>query len=93
MPAPIAGVAGEAACGVAGGFHAQLTRGVGVHHVVLEDAAFDQHGAACGEAFAVEGTGAEAADAVEDQGAVVDDGDVFACDLFEDMPLKQAALR
>ncbi len=77
-----AGVAGEAARGVAGGVHVELARGVGVHDVVLEDAAFDEDGAARGKAFAVEGRGAEAADAVEDEGAVVDDGDVFAGDLF-----------
>src|SRR6202020_1254473 len=73
-----AGVAGEAARGVAGGVHVQLARGVGVEDVVLQDAAFDENGAARGEAFAVEGAGAEAADAVEDESAVVDDGDVFS---------------
>ena len=79
-----AGVSGESARGVAGGLHVQLARRVGVHHVVLENAAFDEHGAARGQAFAVEGASAEAADLaiVEDHGAVVDDGDVFAGDLL-----------
>ena len=43
--------------------HAELARGVGVDDVVLEDAVFDQDGAAGGQAFAVEGAGAEAAGA------------------------------
>ncbi len=59
-----AGVSGEPARGVAGGVHVELARGVGVHDVVFEDAAFDEHGAAGGKTFAVEGAGAEAADAV-----------------------------
>ena len=41
---------------------AELARGVGVHDVVLEDAVFDEDGAARGQAFAVEGARAEAAD-------------------------------
>ena len=49
-----------------------------------------RHGAAGGQAFAVEGRGAEAAGAqaafrslvIEDEGAVVDDGDVFAGHAF-----------
>ena len=76
--------------GVAGGLHVELARGVGVHHVVFEDAALDEDGAAGGKAFAVEGTGAEACDlhwvavgvVIEDEGAVVDDGNVFAGDLL-----------
>jgi hypothetical protein len=77
-----AGVSCEAARGVAGRLHVELARGVGVHHVVFQDAAFDEHGAARGQTFTVEGTCAEAADVVEDQSAVVDDGDVFAGDSF-----------
>ncbi len=56
-----AGVAGEAAGGVAGGLHVELARGVGVEDVVCEDAALDEDGAAGGQAFGVEGAGAEAA--------------------------------
>ena len=86
-----AGSSGQPARGFAGGLHDELARGVGVEHEVLEDAALDDDGAARREAVAVEGRGAEAADAeggavgqgvVEDHGAVVDHGDVFAGDLF-----------
>jgi len=57
-----------------------------------------EHGAARGEAFAVEGARAEAADGVpvflrKDHCAVVDDRDVFARDLFASMPLKKEAWR
>ncbi len=84
LPGADAGIAGEAAGGVAGGLHVELARGVGVEDVAFEDAALDEDGAASGQAFGVEGTSAEATDfrvaIVEDHGAVVDDGDVFAGD-------------
>src|ERR1700679_2503542 len=50
-----AGVAGEAAGGVAGGLHVKLARGVGVEDVVFEDAALHEDSAAGGKAFASAG--------------------------------------
>ena len=96
-----AGSAGQAARGFAGGLHVELARGVGVEHEVLEDAALDDDGAARGEAIAVEGRGAEAAYAelaavgevvVEDHGAVVDHGDVFAGDLLAELAGEHAGV-
>ena len=71
-----AGSSGQSARGVAGGLQAEFLRGVGVQYVRREHSVFDDHGAARGDAFAVEGAGAEAAD----DGAVVDDGDAGSGD-------------
>ena len=67
-----AGSSGQSARGVARGLQPELFRGVGIEQVRFQHAVFDDDGAARGNAFAVEGTGAEAAG----DGAVVDDGDV-----------------
>src|SRR5271165_4560500 len=66
-----AGSSREPAGGVAGGLQAEFFSGVGIENVRSENAVFDDHGAARGNALAVERTGAEAAD----DSAVVDDGD------------------
>ena len=72
------GCAGEAARGVGRGFHLELAGGVRVQEVRFQNAVFDDDRASRGNAFAVEGAGAETAH----DSAVVDDGDVVARDFF-----------
>src|SRR6185369_9591459 len=70
--------AGEATRGVACGFEAELFRRVGIQNVGLQHAILDNDSAARRHSLAVERTAAEP----PDHGAVIDDGDVGASNLF-----------
>ncbi len=76
-----AGSTGKSARCVGGGLEIEFASGVGVEQVAGEHAAIDDDGAAGGQAFAVEVSGAEAAG----EGAVVDDGDVVGGDFFAEL--------
>ncbi len=75
----------ESARGVGGGLQAEFFRGVGVQQIRLQHAVFDDHRAPGGDAFAIEGRGAEAAD----HGAVVDHGDLVAGDLLAQLACQE----
>ena len=70
--------AGQAAGSVGGGEQTKLLGGVGIQQVRLEHALFDHHGAARGDALAIEGAGAEAAP----HGAVIDHRDLVTGDFL-----------
>src|SRR5215469_18032518 len=78
VPVPDAGVSGEAAGSVAGGLHAELARGVAVEEITFQNAALDDHRAARGDAFIIEGRGAKQTW----DGGVVNYGEICDGDLF-----------
>ena len=86
------GIAGQPASGVARGRDAEFAAGVGVGDVALQDAALYQNRAPRGQAFGIEGRRAEAADAVVDHGAIVDDRDVFAGDALAEHLVKEGCV-
>src|SRR3984893_566301 len=73
-----AGGAGESAGGVGGGLQAQLLRRVGIQQIRLQNSVLDHYRAAGGNAFAIEGCGAEATG----HSAVIDYGDVRSGNCF-----------
>src|ERR1700680_2839401 len=68
--------AGKSPGGVTRGLQTQLFRGICVQEVGLQNTIVDDHSAARGHAFTIEGTGTEASG----HGAVVDDIDVATGD-------------
>ena len=77
---------GQTARGVMGGVHLELACRVGVQQVTRQPSVFDDHCAARGQAFGVEGRGAVAARAGgQHHQIVVDESDVFRGDLFAEL--------